>query len=325
MIDEFKSQYPDYQVIFLHVAGSKLYGTNLPSSDTDYRGIFIPSLKDIIVGNYLDHWTGDTSDRTKKNTADDIDITLWSIQKFVKLLSVGDTNAFDTLFAFGTHAQIYTHPLMSELFHKKIRLYPKSLRSFFGYALGQVRKYSVKGDRLHAVKELADNIHTLNSPDLKIKDVLDTLPKNEHLSVTSDDTATYYKVLDKRFIVNITLGEFYDKLKETINSYGARAQQAKEQGSVDWKAMYHAFRVIEECKQLMLTGHINFPLDTADFLIKVRTQQIEADECFALLEQKFDEAQKIEISSKNLLADTNNGHETVLLELLWKFFKLGDA
>ena len=39
-----------YRLIYLSLYGSNLYGTALPTSDTDYRGIFIPSMEDLLLG-----------------------------------------------------------------------------------------------------------------------------------------------------------------------------------------------------------------------------------------------------------------------------------
>jgi predicted nucleotidyltransferase len=39
----------EYELIVLNLAGSKLYGNSTPSSDTDYRGVFIAS-KDSKLG-----------------------------------------------------------------------------------------------------------------------------------------------------------------------------------------------------------------------------------------------------------------------------------
>jgi len=38
------------EVLFKTIFGSQLYGTNTPNSDVDYKGVFLPNLKDVLVG-----------------------------------------------------------------------------------------------------------------------------------------------------------------------------------------------------------------------------------------------------------------------------------
>jgi hypothetical protein len=47
---EFKKNHPDREIIFLMVAGSHFFDLNGPNSDHDYRGIYLPSLKEFYEG-----------------------------------------------------------------------------------------------------------------------------------------------------------------------------------------------------------------------------------------------------------------------------------
>lgn len=40
--------------------GSKLYGADGPESDTDYKEIYVPSARDIIIGNVKNHMSRNT-------------------------------------------------------------------------------------------------------------------------------------------------------------------------------------------------------------------------------------------------------------------------
>ena len=42
------------KVIVKAIAGSHLFGTNTPESDIDYKGIYLPEPKDIILGKFKD-------------------------------------------------------------------------------------------------------------------------------------------------------------------------------------------------------------------------------------------------------------------------------
>ena len=51
-IKNFENQY-NYRVVYVTQYGSKLYGTDNPNSDTDYKGIFIPNLLDALPNHAL--------------------------------------------------------------------------------------------------------------------------------------------------------------------------------------------------------------------------------------------------------------------------------
>jgi len=316
VLKEFHSKCPEYQVIFLHISGSRLYGTELPTSDTDYRGIFVPPLEALITKTDIDQWTSSTGNKQSKNSAEDIDLTLWSIHKFLKLLQVGDTNAFDTLFAYKTHAELLRYPLMDKLYEQRELYYPESLRSFFGYALGQVKKYSVKGDKLKDVQALISEVHYLLQPPETVKTIGDLqgyLIETENIKWVTDDTNMYIKILDKRFIQTVRLSEFLEKLQEIESKYGERAKAARDNQSVDWKALYHAFRVLQECEELMTYGTISFPLREAEYLLKVRNQEYTPQECFEMLENMYDSVSLHEKSEANYLKGVTRGSADSLL------------
>lgn len=314
-IGSFYKKYPKYKVIFLHVSGSRLYGTELPTSDTDYRGIFVPSLEDLVLKKDIDSWSFSTGNTQSKNSSSDVDVSLWSIHKFIKLLQVGDTNSFDSLFAYKTHAELLREPLMDKLYEQRELYYPESLRSFFGYALGQVKKYSVKGDKLRDAQILKKQVELLAevAPNETISYLKDYVAVNENVQWVTDETNTYIKVLDKRFIQTVRLSEFLEKLQEIESKYGERAKAAKDNQSVDWKALYHSFRVLGECRELMATGRIEFPLESSEFLKRVRTQTYSPEECFLKLEDTYNIVSEFEKSDKNYLKKVTRGSADGLL------------
>jgi len=320
-LKQFQALYPGYEIIFLHISGSRLYGIALPDSDTDYRGIFAPSLEDLILKRDLEHWTSSTGGKNAKNSKDDIDVSLWSVHKFLKLIQVGDTNAMDTLFAYGSHAEILRTSLMDKIHKQRETFFPENLRSFFGYALSQVKTYSIKGDKLKTVQELREAVTRMLRFDggqtkiSTIRDLQGYIETSDNVQWVTDDNNTYIKVIGKRFIQTVHLSEFLDKLTKIEGTYGARAKATKDNQSVDWKALYHAFRVILESKELMTSGHIVFPLKHSKFLLKIRNQEYSPQECFEMLELLYNETASIEKTNGNYLKSITRGDaDSLLLE-----------
>lgn len=65
--------------------GSHLYGTTTSESDTDYKGIFKPDIKDVILGRMSKSVNLSTNKGSTKNTAEDVDEEYYSIQDFVRM------------------------------------------------------------------------------------------------------------------------------------------------------------------------------------------------------------------------------------------------
>lgn len=59
--------------------GSHLYGTNTEKSDTDYKGIFLPSIEDYLLQKVQKTITQNTGDGKSKNSNTDIDDQLFSL------------------------------------------------------------------------------------------------------------------------------------------------------------------------------------------------------------------------------------------------------
>ena len=52
--------------------GSHLYGLNTPNSDVDYKGIFMPTLEELLLGTYPKTIVTSTGPEHAKNSADDV-------------------------------------------------------------------------------------------------------------------------------------------------------------------------------------------------------------------------------------------------------------
>ena len=71
----------DRQLLVVMKFGSHLYGTNTSKSDLDYKGVFIPSKKEVFL-NEIEHTINYSSGNNEsKNSSDDLDIELYSIHK----------------------------------------------------------------------------------------------------------------------------------------------------------------------------------------------------------------------------------------------------
>ena len=65
--------------------GSHLYGTNTEDSDADYKGVFLPTKKEILLNNIPKCRNFSTSNGLTKNNPNDLDEEIYSLHYFLKL------------------------------------------------------------------------------------------------------------------------------------------------------------------------------------------------------------------------------------------------
>jgi predicted nucleotidyltransferase len=156
MLKDIQKMCEEKEVTLLYLVkfGSHLYGTDTSESDVDYKGIFLPSKEQCFLQNVPKSITYSTGKNDSKNTEDDVDIQLWSLQYFLQLLSKGEINALDLCFSF-TYPEVIEHKdnRMNLIFdnHKKF-FNVKDCNAYISYSINQSKKYGIKGSRLGKIK-----------------------------------------------------------------------------------------------------------------------------------------------------------------------------
>lgn len=115
--------------IYLVIRGSHAYGTNIETSDTDYSGIFVQSMDDILGSNYIEQINDDKND-----------IVIYEIQRFLELLSKNNPTILELLNT-PKDCVIYKHPIFDEVLTNRDKFITKvCANSFGGYARQQISK-----------------------------------------------------------------------------------------------------------------------------------------------------------------------------------------
>lgn len=181
--------------LFSCLYGSRLYGTQTPTSDLDLKHVFLPELNDLLIGKQLANKVKKTN--TAKNTrngADDVDEEFLPVQVFARDFMMGQTYALELAFAVeGTHAgqtlwtfnpdldieqEAYVpshkggHSSMrgEHLFLEFVRelrekFLTSNIKALMGYAVNQASLYSFKGERLNAAREVLSVLQELELAD----------------------------------------------------------------------------------------------------------------------------------------------------------------
>ena len=281
--------------------GSHLYGTATPASDTDYKSVFIPDPRDILLQRVPNTVNRNSKTDTRgKNTAADVDREAFSLQKFLNLAADGQTVAMDMLFAPPEMCSL-SSPLWTHIQSERHRLLSRRCQAFLGYCRSQANKYGIKGSRMSAARQARDIFDWLlagNPTNLKVSENDALLRARfegvEHAefvtrTMPGPTEVTHLSVCGRQvpYTASIkTAFEIYDRL---FTEYGQRALAAEKNEGVDWKALSHAVRVGGQAIELLTTGHITFPRPDAAHLVAIKTgalpYQAVAEELETLLER----------------------------------------
>ena len=266
--------------------GSHLYGTNTPASDIDYKSVFTPPGRDIVlqrvkatVSNKRPKSDGE------KNYAGEIDEEAFALHRYLQLLSEGQTVALDMLFAPQWAMRGTTAPIWHEIVANRSRLVSKKAASFVGYCRTQANKYGIRGSRVHAVRNIVewfDAAIARHGYLAKLEVAADGLPAFiqeralEHTCIVHIEHPSRAAPIPHLECCN-RKAPYFTSLKDTraifarvLDEYGSRALLAEKNEGVDWKALSHAVRVANEALEFLATGWITFPLPNAAHILAIK-------------------------------------------------------
>lgn len=293
--------------------GSHLFGTATPTSDLDIKGIYLPTAREIVLGNYKSTIQQSRSKADKeRNTKDDVDREYFTLDRYLELLCEGQTVAMDMFFATdevlmplsdGDHS--------SEIFRivreNKDKLITKNVMPMIGYSRTQAAKYGVKGSRMDALKRTLVLLETLPLYDRLASwtDALNALVEECASFVSFEKTplvsivnllaadkktpAPHLQVCNRKIPLTSSVKVAKDCYQKILDEYGNRAHKAHLDGGRDYKALSHSIRVSEEGIELLKTGHITFPRPNADFLTRVKVGQVPFEQVSETIKHRLTE------------------------------------
>lgn len=280
------------------IFGSYLYGTNTENSDRDYKGIYIPEKNDCYLNLIKNSVNATTSNDSVKNTNQDIDEEIYSIQYFMKLAQNGEMIVLDMLHAPDDMLLINT-PIFQKLRKNKSKFYSKNLSGYLDYIRKQTAKYSIKGERLLAMEDVLKVLRkgmlsSVTEPRLNL--IWDQLPVNEFcrfIDNPKEPRRKHYECCGKMLQDTMAISYAYNVVKSMYDSYGERAKKARDNNGIDWKACSHCLRACFQLKEIYQTGNLIFPLKDAEYLkdIKLGKLHFIDDKIGEKMESLLDEVQ----------------------------------
>jgi len=308
-----------HKLLYVCRHGSHLHGTNTPESDLDFKGLFLPNEDSCLLNVQPDSFRYSSGNDDTKNSEDDVDIEIWSVQKWINLLAKGDSNALSMLFSILNNSMIvFLDESMTDMFSNYQHLYdPNKVDGFVGFSASQAVKYGLKGKRLETIENIIEYINILESSgNINVKeDKLNVLNLEEvvklcdsktseglsHVELVTQGNSRYLKVLSKMYQDTLSLDYFKDRMKSEYDKYGKRSRSAKDLGGEDWKSLAHSMRTLFEAYELLSNGFINYPLVGSQVLLHIKKGRVSLDEykeAYDSMEQQIQELKLKKMHSK---------------------------
>ena len=126
-------------VIYKYIRGSRLYHTNIDTSDTDMGGIYIVPNNEILgLGEYQTEIKDERGDSA-----------FFEIGKFLQLTLTSNPTVLEALFV-PDDMVVYEHPIMKEIRARRDEFVTKkAFAPFGGYAVSQIKKAQGKDKKIH--------------------------------------------------------------------------------------------------------------------------------------------------------------------------------
>jgi len=317
-----------HKLLYVCKSGSRLHGTETPESDSDYKGIFLPMKDSCLLGETPNLFRYQSGDDDTKNSKDDVDIELWSIQEWIKLMSDGDSNALSVLFStFNMEHVIFADPLMEGVVENYQFLYnPNKVEGFVGFASSQSMKYGIKGSRLTVLlnilvyledrRELGE---TTTLGDLDLADLIEECQSqdskgDDYISLNARSNGDLFlTVAKKEHQSTILLDTFKERITNEYEKYGKRSHTAAQMGCNDWKSLSHSLRALYEAHELLTTGKVIYPLSSAILLKTVKLGYLTIEE-FKIIYSEIEDVVKSLLDGDKITSyyDRGKSNEIIL-------------
>lgn len=278
-------------------AGSHLYGTSTPASDTDLKAVHLPSACDILLQRARPTLTErPVKIPGERNVAGDIDRESFSLQRFLDLVLAGQPLAIEMLFAPEAALLSSPDPLWREIQALAPRLISRQAPVFVRYCRKQAEQYGNRSARAAAARQALvmlrgvevgqDSAIKLSSIATELTAFVATVPHTAlvDLPVGEGRIVRHLDLCGRRIPVHATVKTAREMAARLLAEYGVRSLQAEEQGGVDWKALSHAVRVGQEALELLATGRLRFPLVGAEHLLEIKLGHLPYDTVAAEVE-----------------------------------------
>jgi uncharacterized protein len=291
------SQIADENKILEIRVGSHLYGTNTPTSDFDYSGVFLPTKALVFGFQRVEEVNLSITDKDEagKNTQNAVDRKLYEFRKFVKLAMDNNPNIIEQLFVNEPNI-VYINDAGRALLEQRYKFPHKGLvQKFKGYAFSQKHKMIIRTDNFHELENAFGYLKAYAGQ----KELLIEL-KDKFLPFMKFHK-DYCVIGDLNLQKGIYVKKAVSMIEERLSKVGHRKNLITKYG-FDTKFASNLVRLLLEGKELVSTGEIVFPLSYKQTILDIKEGKWTIKEVLDYAEQLEAEtdiaAEKSELPSK---------------------------
>lgn len=318
----------DTNVIYECHVGSHVYGTNTPTSDTDYSGIIIAPKRYYLGLDKLEEIDCSIISKQEngKNDEDAIDRKFYELRKFIKLALENNPNILEHLFV-PEDKIVQCDAFGRELLENR-HLFPwKGLKQkFCGYAFSQKHKMLIKTDNYTNLNKFSDWLDENMKNPREDQKRNGEVWSNQLLAELRDRNIAGVKFHEHHALVgdiNISLtdklSKVNNKIKERLSKVGNREELYTKYG-YDTKFGMHLVRLMLEGIELMETGELQYPLKDRNMLMDIRNGKWEREEIIKFSEELEAQMGGMEQSSKLPARPRYNEVETLLISMVERYW-----
>lgn len=326
-IEEFQRQYPERRILFLVEAGSHFFNLNSPNSDSDFRGVYMPSLEEFYYGEskrrFFERKTLEGNKTGVKNTKDDVDFYLFSYTFFLDLLKRGDFNCMELLHTPQDKILINSQEMKDLMFLRKTLLV-NDISAFLGFIKKEYRRYGVNINHYKIQEDFANFLRKY-PPHTRLKDVWADIKEyakddSQVIFTTSltgnNNSVPTVKIAQRFYQDTVRVDYVVDAIDERLKKYGHRQKNMAAHG-VEFKGLYHALRLIYEANDLFDHGEFKIPFDKErhNTLKSIKDGTMLQDDIFNLIDDEIDKIYDREKEVKTNKPDVENRIDKMLFQL----------
>lgn len=334
------------------ISGSRAQGLNLPTSDTDIKGIFVLPQQQLYGFSSIPQLSNETNDEV-----------YFEIGRFIELLSKNNPNILELL---GTPEEsiLFRHPLMSLI--KPADFLSKLCKdTFAGYAATQVKKarglnkkihkpidaekktvldfcYVVEGNGSIAVREwlttrsykqedcgltnlphFKDVYLLYHQPELKLKGIisgenandvlLSTIPKGVQPTAVMNFNKDGYSVYCKEY------AEYWEWVEKRNEE---RYQNTLTHGkNYDAKNMMHTFRLLNMAEEIATEHKVIVHRKDREHLLSIRRGEFEYEDLLKMVDEKLVQIEDAYLHSDLPDKPDEQKAEEILITIREKFYQ----
>lgn len=234
-------------LVFLVVYGSHAFGTNIPTSDLDIRGVVLDRNTDLLgITNFEQYIDNET------------DTVIYSLSKFLKLVKECNPSILEMLFCKPEH-YLYVSPVGKKLLENRhLFLSQKVIYSFGGYANAQLNRLenAIARDRLddkcklehinRSVENAAYSFETkFRLPENAIKTYVGSWHEGDQEEILVDFNITHYPLSRLKSMV--------EEMSNVVKDYNSTVGQRNKKKDIHHlnKHMMHLIRLYLMCNEML--------------------------------------------------------------------------